>query len=182
MKLKYIKNGIKVAKNNKYSIAYREIGVGNHIYEFDINKKFFLEFESSEISNGECKVIIKAEKANNSLDLYVNIKGDVEVTCDRCLDVFYIPIEFDGALTVKFSEDVESGEIDCGEIELGEALDSDIFWQNSTDPYIDLSHYIYESICLSLPYQRIHPQNDNGIIMCNEDMLSRFIIVDAEDN
>ena len=37
---------------------------------------------------------------------------------------------------------------------------------------IDLKQYIYESIVLSLPYQRVHPEGE-----CNPEMLERFRIV-----
>ena len=37
---------------------------------------------------------------------------------------------------------------------------------------VDLAQYIYESIVLSLPYQRVHPEGE-----CNPEMLERFRIV-----
>ena len=41
---------------------------------------------------------------------------------------------------------------------------------------VDLKQYIYESIVLSLPYQRVHPEG-----MCNPDMLERFRIVSDQE-
>ena len=40
---------------------------------------------------------------------------------------------------------------------------------------------IYESICLSLPYQRVHPDDSEGRSTCDPDMLSRFRIVSEEE-
>ena len=37
---------------------------------------------------------------------------------------------------------------------------------------VELAQYIYESIVLSLPYQRVHPEGE-----CNPEMLERFRIV-----
>ena len=44
-----------------------------------------------------------------------------------------------------------------------------------------LSQYIYESICLSLPYQRVHPVGSDGKSGCDPDMLARFNIVSEEE-
>ena len=42
---------------------------------------------------------------------------------------------------------------------------------------VDLAQYIYESIVLSLPYQRVHPEGE-----CDPEMLGRFRIVSDEDS
>ena len=36
---------------------------------------------------------------------------------------------------------------------------------------IDIRHYVYESIMLSLPVQRVHPDNEKGRTQCNKEML-----------
>lgn len=41
---------------------------------------------------------------------------------------------------------------------------------------VDLTQYIYESIVLALPYQRVHPDGE-----CNPEMLERFRIVSDEE-
>jgi uncharacterized metal-binding protein YceD (DUF177 family) len=46
---------------------------------------------------------------------------------------------------------------------------------------IDLEQYIYESIVLSLPLQRVHPEDVHGQPLCNPAMLERFKIVTQEE-
>ena len=41
---------------------------------------------------------------------------------------------------------------------------------------VDLTQYIYESVVLALPYQRVHPDGE-----CNPEMLERFRIVSDEE-
>ena len=41
---------------------------------------------------------------------------------------------------------------------------------------VDLTQYIYESIVLSLPYRRVHPEGE-----CDPDMLARFGVMSAEE-
>ena len=39
---------------------------------------------------------------------------------------------------------------------------------------LDLKQYIYESICLSIPYRKVHPEDDQGNSACNKDMLKEI--------
>ena len=45
-------------------------------------------------------------------------------------------------------------------------------WMLPGEDRVELAQYIYESIVLSLPYQRVHPEGE-----CNPEMLERFRIV-----
>ena len=45
-----------------------------------------------------------------------------------------------------------------------------------SEDFVDLTQYIYESIVLSLPYQRVHPDGE-----CDPDMLGRFRIVSEQE-
>lgn len=42
-------------------------------------------------------------------------------------------------------------------------------WVSPEEEDIDLTQYIYESIILSLPYRRVHPDGE-----CDPDMMARF--------
>ena len=54
-------------------------------------------------------------------------------------------------------------------------------WLSPNETELPLGQYIYESISLSLPYRKIHPEDANGNSLCNPDMLSRFKIVSEEE-
>ena len=47
-----------------------------------------------------------------------------------------------------------------------------MIWLLPGEESVDLKQYVYESIVLSLPYQRVHPEGE-----CNPEMLERFRIV-----
>ena len=91
------------------------------------------------------------------------IEGEVTCECDRCLEDCLIPIDYEGHLIVRISD--EQGE-----------YDGDIMWISPADDIVDLTQYIYESIVLSLPYQRVHPEGE-----CNPDMLARFSFAENEE-
>ena len=64
---------------------------------------------------------------------------------------------------VKFSDEVHE-------------YDGEVMWMLPGEDRVELAQYIYESIVLSLPYQRVHPDGE-----CNPDMLERFRIVSDEE-
>ncbi|HJC26611.1 DUF177 domain-containing protein [uncultured Alistipes sp.] len=147
----------------RYSIAFRGLKNGHHEFRFEVGKPLFEAFESTEIKDGACEVAVDMERSETMLMLGIRITGHVVVACDRCLEDCRIPIDFEGTLPVRFSE--QEHEYD------GEEL-----WLVPGEEEVDLTQYIYESIVLSLPYQRVHPEGE-----CNPDMLKRFRIVSDEE-
>ena len=54
--------------------------------------------------------------------------------------------------------------------------DGEVMWLSPADDEVDLTQYVYESIILSLPYQRVHPEGG-----CDAEMMRRFRIVSSEE-
>jgi uncharacterized metal-binding protein YceD (DUF177 family) len=77
-------------------------------------------------------------------------------------------VDYRNRLVVKFSD---------GE----HPFEGDILWVNPADGLLDLEQYIYESIVLSLPLRRVHPEDVHGTPLCNPAMLERFKIVSEEE-
>ena len=140
----------------KYSIAYKGLKNGLHEVDFDVDGALFKAYESKEIKDGRCKVHVDIDKSDTQLILDVTIDGHVVCECDRCLEDCTIPVHFDGRLTVFVSD--HQGE-----------YDGDYMWVSPDEEDINLMQYIYESIVLSLPYRRVHPDGE-----CDPDMMARF--------
>lgn len=140
----------------KYSIAYKGLKKGLHEVDFDVDGALFKAYESKEIKDGRCKVHVVMDKSDTQLILDVTIDGHVVCECDRCLEDCTIPVHFDGRLTVFVSDN--QGE-----------YDGDYMWISPDEEDINLMQYIYESIVLSLPYRRVHPDGE-----CDPDMMARF--------
>ncbi|MEG1634174.1 MAG: DUF177 domain-containing protein [Rikenellaceae bacterium] len=154
-----------------YAIAFQGLSIGNHQFEFSCDSDFLKEMSGGEIEEGDCNVVVNLEKGANLLNIKCEINGEMSVVCDRCLESFMQPVEFEGAIFVKFSSEIDEPQFD-------DDLDheTDVLWINPADSYIDLKQYIYESIVLSLPQRRIHPLDENGVSLCNPDMLERFSV------
>lgn len=149
----------------KYSIDYLPLGNGRHDFDFEVDGGLFEAMESNEIKGGHCDVHVVLDKSDSMLVLTASISGSVVVECDRCLEDCDVPIACEGGLTVRFSDEVHDYDGEQMWIAQGEEL--------------SLAQYVYESIVISLPYRRVHP--DGG---CNPDMMSRFTPAsdDADDD
>jgi len=144
----------------KYRINFRELDLGNHPFSFEMDDRFFSFFEKSEIQQGTLTADVELIKEERLTTLYVRIAGEVSVMCDRCLDYFMHPVDFSGTLYVKPEED-EWEEKDKEEVILVAPDESEV----------DLAQYFYESIHLSLPLKRVHPDDENGNSTCDQKML-----------
>lgn len=147
----------------RYSIAHKGLKSGRYDFGFTVDGELFRAYDSPDIVDGACDVAVRMERGDATLSLDVSVTGHVVVPCDRCLENCSVPVDFEGRLLVRISD--EQGEYD------GETM-----WISPADEAVDLSQYIYESIVLSLPYQRVHPDGE-----CDPEMMKRFRIVSGEE-
>ncbi len=145
----------------KYNIEFKGLNEGLHDFEFEVDSKFFEHFEESLVENGKVKVEIVLEKRSSFIKLHFKIKGWLELTCDRCLDLYEQPIEYETELFVKFGEN----EFDDGE---------SVIWVLPEEHHINLAQVIYEYITLSIPLRHVHPKNSVGKRNCNKEMLEKL--------
>jgi uncharacterized metal-binding protein YceD (DUF177 family) len=155
----------------RYAIAHKGLKEGVHGFDWGLGDEFWRDHPEGGITGGELKVEATLEKgATGVMRLGVEIEGTVVVPCDRCLEDCELPVRYRGRLEVKVSP--EAGEY---------PFEGDILWLDPGDGAIDLEQYIYESIVLSLPLQRVHPEDVHGRPLCNPVMLERFRIVSEEE-
>lgn len=146
---------------SKYRIVYQGLSEGVHNFNFDIDNSFFESLEYSDIKKGKLNAHVVLNKKSSFLELDFQIDGSVVVICDRCLDEFDQAIKFEGKLFVKFTSTEED-------------LAENIICLSPSDNELDISHYIYESISLSIPIKRVHPDNENGESTCNPEMIKKL--------
>ena len=146
---------------SKYRIVYQGLSEGVHEFDFDVDDLFFESLEYSDIKKGNLKAKVSLNKKSTFLELDFQIDGFIELICDRCLDEYNQPVNYEGKLFVKFSD--KEGD-----------LADDVICLSPSDYELDLSHYIYESINLSIPLKRVHPDDENGDVTCNPEMLEKL--------
>lgn len=146
---------------SRYGIDFKGLSEGEHHFDFVADRSLFGIYEGCELLGGECKCSVALIKSEVMLHLSIEIDGEVEVECDRCLDICSIPINYQGVLVVRFTDDQA----------LVDEYDGEVMWLTSAVDTLDLAQYIYESIVLTLPYQRVHQE----ISQCNQDVVGYLV-------
>ena len=144
-----------------FTIPISGLKEGRQIYDFDINKEFFDKFKESEVREGDLKAIVEAEKRSTHIVLNIRISGRVRICCDRCLEMFYFPVECENRLLVKFGKTSDDS-------------DPEILTIPVDEHELELNQYFYEFIHLVLPIQRVHSDDKNGESTCDPDMLKKL--------
>jgi uncharacterized metal-binding protein YceD (DUF177 family) len=145
----------------KYDIEFKGLREGLHDFEFEVDNKFFAHFEDSLVENGKVTVKVIFEKRSSFMKLHFDITGWLELTCDRCLDLYQQPIKNETEIFVKFGEK----EFDDGE---------NVLWVNPEEHHINLAQIIYEYVSLSIPLRHVHPKNSDGKRDCNREMIKKL--------
>ncbi len=143
---------------NQYIIPFKGLNEGNHNYDFEIGKSFFEEYLLSVIPSGQVKAKVELLKRSSFLEIDVNLSGVVQLQCDRCLEYFDFELEYFGDFVVKFKEEPEDP-------------DEGIIYLHPNDDFLDLKQYFIDSIGLSIPIQKIHPEKEDGTSGCDKEML-----------
>ena len=153
----------------KYSIPFIGLKEGEHRFEFHLDRKFFENFETSEISEADLKIAVLLEKSLRLMVLNFTIEGNIAAMCDRCLDDVSLPVDYEGQLFVKYGEG-------------NEEVADDVIFLSEKEHTIHIEQYIFESIHLSLPYKRIHPDDKSGNSTCNMKMLEKLEELSVQKN
>ena len=144
-----------------FTIPISGLKEGRHVYYFEIDKEFFEQLEESEVKEGKLRVKIEADKSSTHIDLSIGIEGIVNISCDRCLGTFPLPVSCVNRLLVKFGK-------------IHDESDPDIITIPADEHDLDLGQYFYEYIFLALPIQRVHPDDKNGNSTCDPEMLMKL--------
>ena len=155
-----------LGKLNSYKIDLKNLSFGVHHFEYNLGDDFFEEISGKETSKGDIYVELSVKRTLMTFELRFEMDGVLVVSCDRCLDDMDQEIDTTAFLIVKFGEDYT--EESDNMITIPEA-----------DGSIDLAWFMYESIILALPLQRIHEDGE-----CNDEMtakLKRHLIEDVDD-
>jgi uncharacterized metal-binding protein YceD (DUF177 family) len=120
--------------------------------DYDLTDQFFQSLNDAEIQSGALHVSGSIRKAVGFFEIRLDVSGTVQIPCDRCLDMMSQPIETDLRLVVKLGDEYEEQD--------------DAVIVDETDPVLDISWFIYESIALAVPIRHVHQPGD-----CNDAMM-----------
>ncbi len=150
-----------VKKNSEYVVRFSELKEDTETFEFSLLDTFFKDFQSSEWENGRINVEVFVIKRPDGFTIDFEMKGELTVLCDRCLDAFARPVHFSQRLFVKYGQEPKE-------------IDDNVVVISREENQIDLGGYFYEYLLLSMPVKRIHPNRMNGESGCDSKMIERL--------
>lgn len=124
-------------------------------FEFKLDSAFFEALDQEEIQGGDIVVSGEARPRHDGMiEAVYHVKGNVQVSCDRCLDLLDFPVEVeDHTLIATEGQDEGTAEPD--------------YVVSPRQREFDLAWAVYQTIELNLPLVRIHPDGQ-----CNPEMLA----------
>ena len=132
---------------------------GGEPFVFEIDGTFFQAFGNGRIKDADCTVRVEVERQSTLLRIRSRVGGFVVVECDRCLEDLTLKVDVDRVLTAGI-----------GIVEVDDtANEEDVVLIDSSDAELDISQFVYDYICLSLPLVMVHPAGK-----CNPDMIRRM--------
>ena len=134
-----------------FDIQFVGLKVGEHIYKFEIDYKFFEYFEYEDFNSVAINLDVLLIKKNTMLEFTLAFKGFVNINCDITNEPYNQDLSGSFDFIVQFGDEFndENEEliiIPHGSYEFG------------------IQQYVYESIVLAVPTKRIHPGIENGTL------------------
>lgn len=146
---------------DNYIVSLDDIKNQEIHFDYEIGKEFFACFDNEEVNDGKLICSLDITKEPRMYVFAFKIEGYVVVTCDRCLDEFNFELDDEYELMVKLGS-------------VNEEETEDVVIISSNTKEINVAQYIYEYIHLSLPLKKIHPEDESGKSLCNQEMVKKL--------
>jgi uncharacterized metal-binding protein YceD (DUF177 family) len=146
-----------------YLLRFVQLPAGTHEFTFRINGDFFRERGNAIIRDADIQVKATLLKGSGAMQLLLEIEGDAEVECVRCLEPFRLPVFIEKELVVRMVDHPEN-----------EDDDDDAIHVAKTAHEMELSNTFYDFICLEVPYSPVHPDQEDGSDGCNPEVVKHL--------
>ena len=109
-----------------------QLEIGEHLFDFQLDREYFTTIENTELLGGAVDVKVRFILREDDFAVDMDIVGQVQVTCDRCLDAMNVDVDI-------YEEEME--------------MEEDV-------KQLDLAWLAYELIIVNLPL--VHSHQDGG--------------------
>ena len=135
---------MKMGKLKSFDIKFSGLDNNKHFFYFHIKPDFFKQYDFNEFNDCDIDITIELTKRENLLEFVLKNKGTVNIPCDISGENYDQLIEGEISFIVKFGNEYNN-----------DREDIIIIPYNSFS--FNIAQQIYESIILSIPNKRIHP-------------------------
>ena len=121
-----------MSEKTAHIVLLDSLEIGEHLFDFQLDNSYFSTIGNSELLGGAVDVKVRLILHENDFAVDVDVMGQVQVTCDRCLDSMDVDVDI-------YEEEIE--------------LEDDT-------QQLDLAWLAYELIIVNLPL--VHSHQDGG--------------------
>ena len=121
-----------MSEKTAHIVLLDKLEIGEHLFDFQLDNSYFLTIENSELLGGTVDVKVRLILHEEDFAVDMDIVGQVQVTCDRCLDSMDVDVDI-------YEEELE--------------LEEDT-------KQLDFAWLAYELIIVNLPL--VHSHQDGG--------------------
>ena len=129
-----------------------QLEIGEHLFDFQLDREYFTTIENTELLGGAVDVKVRLILRENDFAVDMDIVGQVQVTCDRCLDAMNVDVDI-------YEEEME--------------LEEDV-------KQLDLAWLAYELIIVNLPL--VHSHQDGGCNPDMDALLQNHLCTALDDD
>ena len=140
-----------MSENTKHIVQLDKLEIGEHLFDLQLDNSCFSAIENSELLGGTVDVKARLDLRNEDFSVDMDIVGQVQVTCDRCLDAMDVDVDvYEEEL--EFEEDTKQ---------------------------IDLAWLAYELIIVNLPL--VHSHQEGGCNPEMDALLQNHLCTQLDD-
>ena len=158
-----------MAKFSIYKIPLKSLSQEIHIFEYELDDKFFEAIDGDEIKKGKVNVLVSVRRTMSTFELNFELNGVVQVPCTRCLDTLHFVVEAQNRLIVKFG------------VEYSEESDEIVIIPES-EGEINIAWYLYEFIVLSIPIKHVHAPGECSKLVTKKLHKHKAVSADGEED
>lgn len=163
-----------MANRREYDIPFVGLKPGIHVFEYDLDDKFFIEKGARDFVNAKAHVKISLEKHTGFMLLTFEIGGKTQVSCDRCGNPLSLDLWDEFRMLVKLVDNPD---------EMNEnEEDADVFYISRTESHLNVSDWMYDFVILSIPMQRMCSESEMGGPQCNQEVLKMLKEMESRQN
>ena len=129
-----------------------QLEIGEHLFDFQLDREYITTIENTELLGGAVDVKVRLILREDDFVVDMDIVGQVQVTCDRCLDAMNVDVDI-------YEEEME--------------LEEDV-------KQLDLAWLAYELIIVNLPL--VHSHQDGGCNPDMDALLQNHLCTALDDD
>jgi len=128
--------------SSPFKIILRDLPDDGESRQWHLDDSFFKALDQQVIEHGDLDATLRVKQASGAFELTFCVKGDIQIPCDRCLELMTQPIDTEATLKARLGDHFED--------------DGDVITVPTDDAEFDVRWNLYEIIALAIPIHHVH--------------------------